>query len=492
MSALAPSRPHQSQHSPTSSVSSHTTTPTSPHFHHPPRAHPYASSAYSLEPRHQSSSISLTSISTISHPRPPTPPLYHPPPNTPFSAYLRSWGPNEIITFLRVCNCAHYANVFAWNDIDGKVLLDLDMAALKEMGVSKVGERVKLLGGIKELRKRASAPVRVEFRLNGSATPPPDEPALSPAEMRSRLIAPSGARRLHTTRPPPLDLQPHTSSRPLPQVVQGSSGTQSRTRLDPPRPALQTQTSSTTTVTPSSVPAPARPSNLNLRAPPPRDRRSPSPVNADASSFVDRPLLPAPSQQSSAAEYASSITQQRHQPTRDAHRRAPSIGTPSNSSSPTRSRSGRAPIAPHPFAARSQEEKKTSPPQPESLGSAKRNPPGGYVVGSGGMPTSKSSSSGDRPRKAPSADNTAPVPLEDIRRQVVRFINKEDGTTRTVNVASCSSGVEVLERVLKKFGKWGIGMSTDTESDEDGDRLEVDGWGVYADNDPDPEGESWS
>jgi len=39
----------------------------------------------------------------------------------------------------------------------------------------------------------------------------------------------------------------------------------------------------------------------------------------------------------------------------------------------------------------------------------------------------------------------------------------------------------VLERALKKFGKWGMGTATttDTESDEDGDQLEIDGWGVY-------------
>jgi mitogen-activated protein kinase kinase kinase len=71
--------------------------------------------------------------------------------------------------------------------------------------------------------------------------------------------------------------------------------------------------------------------------------------------------------------------------------------------------------------------------------------------------------------------------LEDLRKQLVKFINSEDGTTRTVNVSSCTSGVEVLERALKKFGKWGTGtaVTTDTESDEDGDQLEIDGWGVY-------------
>jgi mitogen-activated protein kinase kinase kinase len=43
--------------------------------------------------------------------------------------------------------------------------------------------------------------------------------------------------------------------------------------------------------------------------------------------------------------------------------------------------------------------------------------------------------------------------------------------------------VEVLERVLKKFGKWNTGnVNTDGESDEEGERLEVDGWGVYTDD----------
>lgn len=62
----------------------------------------------------------------------------------------------------------------------------------------------------------------------------------------------------------------------------------------------------------------------------------------------------------------------------------------------------------------------------------------------------------------------------------MKFINSEDGTSRTVNVTNCVSGVEVLELVLKKFGKWNTGnVNTDTESDEEGERLEVDGWGVY-------------
>lgn len=51
-----------------------------------------------------------------------------------------------------------------------------------------------------------------------------------------------------------------------------------------------------------------------------------------------------------------------------------------------------------------------------------------------------------------------------------------------VNVMYVISGEEILERVFKKFGKWGIGMysSFDVYGDEDGDEiLEIDGWEVY-------------
>ncbi|ORY26892.1 hypothetical protein BCR39DRAFT_539983 [Naematelia encephala] len=567
MSSLAPSlRPHAA-HSPTSSASSQNTTPTSPHFHHRHPAHPYA---HSSEPRHQASSLSLSST-TIQHPRPATPPLFHPPAHQSLSTYLRTWGPNEIATFLGLYKCGHYAAVFRQNDIDGRVLLDLDMATLKEMGVAKVGERVKLLAGIKDLRKRSSAPMRassrVELRLNGSSTPPLDDgsPGLSPA-FEGTLVNPvdrlGSVRRLHSTRPPPLDLQPHQPSRPLPQAYQNHTPAshsatprpiQPPSREPPTRPVLMSNTSSSTTVTAasSSVPGPSR--SLNLRAPPSRDagRRSPSPVNAnpDAASFADRPLPPAPipSLQSSAAEYASSYTLQQRRtdggratPTwaspehqhglprgpapslaerraapqvvslrsEASHRRAPS-STPTKQVSPVKAKfsamMGRSAAAPvHPFAASRgsrEEDRKTSPPQSgPSTGheqtAHKRNPTGGFVVGPGGMLTGKSSSaSTDRSRTKPQESlaatqsmlSQAQLPLEEVRRQVVKFINKEDGTTRTVAVATCASGVEVLEKVLKKFGKWNspVHVSSETESDEDGDRLQVDGWGVYAESDPD-------
>ena len=547
-----------SGHSPTSSASSQNTTPTSPQFLHAQAAvpryastHPYAT-AFSHEAR------STTSLS-IQHPRPPTPPLLHPPAHySSFSSYLRSWGNSEVAAFLALHRCGHYASIFQRNDIDGRVLLDLDMGNLKEMGVIKVGERVKLLGGIKDLRKRAAASPassslsigsygagnshRIELRLNGATTPDPDLLGPRSPDIRlpgERAIAQpyENSRRLNSSRPPPLDLQPHHPSRPLPQAYQQnvpqaiiSPPIQSVRQSLTPRPRISQTTSSSTTVTlANSVPGPSK-SNSNLRAPPPRDlRRSPSPVNSDAASFADRPLPPPPSghqrEPSSAAEYATSITLQRNAsdgrpeqrglPSNPAstanrsnpinavkgeHRKQPSLGTtPTKQISPIKAKfnqlvGGRPNTSggpTHPFAVNaSRDEKPLLSASSTASSTHKRQPTGGYVVGSGAMLTSKSSSSDTRSRKDLAA-NQAQLPLEDIRRQVVKFTNYEDMSTRTVNVSACTSGVEVLERVLKKFARWHLldHSKIDEESDDEGDRLEIDGWGLYAESDPEDDGE---
>lgn len=504
-----------SAHSPTSSASSQTTTPTSPHSLHAQAAVPRYASTHPYAAAVPQEARSTTSLS-IHHPRPPTPPLYQPPARTSFSTYLKTWGNSEITSFLTLHRCGHYAGVFQKNDIDGKVLLDLDMANLKEMGVSKVGERVKLLGGIKDLRKRAARQVptvipRIELRLNGSSTLDhldysPRSPDIRLGGAGSTFTAPpdKSSRRLNTTRPPPLDLQPHLGARPLPQAYQNHP---SQTLT--PRPRITHSSSSSATVTPAnSVPGPSR-SNSTLRAPSRQEsRRSPSPIN-DPAKFMDRPLPPAPAH-SSAAEYANSITQQRHtegrglpsnpaplrslNAIRGEHRKQHSLGTPTRQTSPVKGKSSHLTGRPntsggpvHPFAANASREESVS-----SNGSSqhRRQPTGGYVVGSSGMLTSKSSVSETRSKK--DGQLQSHPPLDEIRRQVVKFVMHEDGTTRTVNVSSCTSGVEILEKVLKKFGAWHWGrpmMSTDGESDEEGDVLQVDGWGVYADSDPEPDGE---
>lgn len=302
------------------------------------------------------------------------------------------------------------------------------------------------------------------------------------------------------------------------------------------RPSISSQSSSSATITPSTLHTSSSsrthtlPTNLNLRAPPPRDggRRSPSPiVNNDPANFMDRPLPPPPgSSGSSAAEYArrhagtptpSSTWDSSHSKgpspmlshgraatshglpsSRD--RKIPSSLTPSKQSSPVKPKfsgmtsAARPQPAVHPFAA-TRDPKEMSPPKEREQSSrgenghhsgSLRNQTGGYTIGAGPLKSNNVPGPNKRQNSASSmttSSSTAHMSLEDLRRQLVKFINSEDGTTRTVNVSSCASGVEVLERVLRKFGKWNTGnVSTDGESEEEGERLEVDGWGVYTDD----------
>lgn len=74
--------------------------------------------------------------------------------------------------------------------------------------------------------------------------------------------------------------------------------------------------------------------------------------------------------------------------------------------------------------------------------------------------------------------------LDAVRRRCVKFILADDGSTRVVDLDRCGDGVQVMEKVLKKFGKVGSGgvnVATGDGEDEDsqGERaLVVDGWVV--------------
>jgi mitogen-activated protein kinase kinase kinase len=82
-----------------------------------------------------------------------------------------------------------------------------------------------------------------------------------------------------------------------------------------------------------------------------------------------------------------------------------------------------------------------------------------------------------------SSYNIAPS-LDDLRRKLIKFMLPEEGHSCTINAEDCAGGIEVLEKVLKKFNKlpsrgdWSNIM--DLVETEDGG-LSVDGWGVYID-----------
>jgi mitogen-activated protein kinase kinase kinase len=71
-----------------------------------------------------------------------------------------------------------------------------------------------------------------------------------------------------------------------------------------------------------------------------------------------------------------------------------------------------------------------------------------------------------------------------LRRKLVKFVLPDEGLSFTIDVATCNGGVEVLERVLKKFDKNSLRSdgNLDVSQTDDGG-LTVDGWGVFMEMD---------
>lgn len=54
------------------------------------------------------------------------------------------WDEARVAEWLRSINCSEYVEIFKKNNINGENLMDMDQATLKEMGVKKVGDRVRI------------------------------------------------------------------------------------------------------------------------------------------------------------------------------------------------------------------------------------------------------------------------------------------------------------------------------------------------------------
>jgi mitogen-activated protein kinase kinase kinase len=86
-------------------------------------------------------------------------------------------------------------------------------------------------------------------------------------------------------------------------------------------------------------------------------------------------------------------------------------------------------------------------------------------------------------QKRPGTPHGVTPSLEDLRRKTVKFHLADDGHSRVVNVSDCEGGIEVLERVLKKFGKssGGVGDGDLGPGETEDGGLTLDGWGVFLD-----------
>jgi mitogen-activated protein kinase kinase kinase len=70
---------------------------------------------------------------------------------------VKNWDEDQVCDYLRSVKCGDYERLFRKNHINGENLLEMDKEVLKEMGIDKVGDRVRLFLSIKKLRTKAYA-----------------------------------------------------------------------------------------------------------------------------------------------------------------------------------------------------------------------------------------------------------------------------------------------------------------------------------------------
>ncbi|EOD46418.1 ste ste11 protein kinase [Neofusicoccum parvum] len=67
---------------------------------------------------------------------------------------VRNWDEDRVGEWLKSINCAHYVPLFRENNINGEVLMEMDQTQLKEMGIKKIGDRVRIGSQAKLFRNK--------------------------------------------------------------------------------------------------------------------------------------------------------------------------------------------------------------------------------------------------------------------------------------------------------------------------------------------------
>ncbi|KAH6693989.1 kinase-like domain-containing protein [Plectosphaerella plurivora] len=142
----------------------------------------------------------------------------------------KNWDEERVCEYLRTVKCGEYEKLFRKNHINGENLLELDKDVLKEMGIDKVGDRVRLFLGIKKLRTRAYANQKkrardsfagldIQYTPSTSSPRPPASGSITSAPSRGMPTPPLNRRySRQIDMPVPLDASKSASrpSSPLP------------------------------------------------------------------------------------------------------------------------------------------------------------------------------------------------------------------------------------------------------------------------------------
>ncbi|KAG2134409.1 Pkinase-domain-containing protein [Suillus bovinus] len=467
--------------------------------------------------------------------------ILDPPHGTTFSDFMRTWNDAHVAKWLADNKCSAHVATFKNNDIRGDILLELDQDTLKEMGISSIGDRLRIVNGVKNLRSKCSQRTTIpslssiahtraflaSLPQESSREPPPDHSHSRtnsqelPSSREPSPTSRTSHKRLDSNRPAPLVLSP-TSGRPdLPRIIrdpQSGDSIRNPTTIRPLPQISQSTTPNSYTPRPSLPPLPPAPRGQPPQPPRGTSRalhpvigpRTRTPNQPDATNYANSPLPPAPTpsssnmlttpSQSSSWSFglpsdprsgpspmkSPSLLASRSSPRaiNVAHNRNISFnGVPSPlAPTPTNSK-----LPPRPSTTGTSTHPYASVQAPASLQAPAQNglALSPIVESFQGQTSASSSGSSSPPAFAvgrgpfnPPAHNT---PSDTLRRKLVRFSMPEEQRSYTVDVADCAGGIEVLEKVLKKADKVGSSRRNDpmsrVETDDGG--LSVDGWSVY-------------
>ncbi|KKK13421.1 hypothetical protein P175DRAFT_0428262 [Aspergillus ochraceoroseus IBT 24754] len=70
---------------------------------------------------------------------------------------VRSWDEKQVVAWLHSINCHQYEALFRANNFNGNNLIECDQKILQEMGIKKIGDRVRIFVAIKQLRNKSVA-----------------------------------------------------------------------------------------------------------------------------------------------------------------------------------------------------------------------------------------------------------------------------------------------------------------------------------------------
>ncbi|KAI4194904.1 MAG: hypothetical protein LQ346_003595 [Caloplaca aetnensis] len=115
----------------------------------------------------------------------------------PSDTAVRSWDERRVGEWLRSINCSQYEHLFRSNNVTGSNLIECDQLVLKEMGIKKIGDRVRMFVAIKQLRTKAIGNTKKRMRDSITSLEANNRPGYTP------YTPSSGGSPRHRERPHP-------------------------------------------------------------------------------------------------------------------------------------------------------------------------------------------------------------------------------------------------------------------------------------------------